>query len=55
LWLSDISVAVEADSGAWFAGNVSSTLTTLASLYRAAEGDAEEPRAIKFLQKRKFS
>ena len=46
LWPLGVPVDVEANDGAWFAGNISSTLTATANLYRMAEGDEAARRRV---------
>jgi hypothetical protein len=51
LWPEGVPAEVEADEGAWFAGNVSATLSVLADLYRQAEGNDDQPPAMEFLDR----
>jgi hypothetical protein len=43
---------VECDDGAWFVGNVSATLTTVAALYRqACDPEQDHPGRAEFLER----
>jgi len=51
LWPSGVPAEVEANGGAWFVGNISSTLSTMVRLYRLAEGNDEDARAVEWVKR----